>query len=278
MYVSIFLPWQLALSFRTPPVRCLCATPPIQFPAFFNGLKSAFQVAEGGNMNDLAQALKDTLVFPDPSLQINFLANHDLPRFRSVVAADSIAFNAVVAQFLFPGFPVTYYGQYLHCYAFLSTVLLIRGLLHHTLLGEEQEIATGLADPDNRQALWGSGMGGYSTETNTYKRIRYLNAIRKFLMSEKATPDDDGKSYLADQGRVVLSTKTDLVFSRGPVLVVLNNVGCQYSGRKYTYADACSGFTASLRRLRNYSGRFLIKLQWGPSGVSRPVPYRNASH
>jgi hypothetical protein len=80
-------------------------------------------------MNDLAQALKDTTsIFPDPSLQINFLANHDLPRFRSVVAADSIAFNAVVAQFLFPGFPVTYYGQYLRCYRSLGTVLLISEL------------------------------------------------------------------------------------------------------------------------------------------------------
>lgn len=85
--------------------------PTIQFPAFFNGFKSAFQVTEGGNMNDLAQSLKDTIIFPAPEYQVNFLANHDLPRFRSVVASDSIAFNAVVAQFLFPGLPVTYYGQ-----------------------------------------------------------------------------------------------------------------------------------------------------------------------
>jgi hypothetical protein len=81
-------------------------------------------------------------------------------------------------------------------------------------------------------------MGGYSTETNTYKRIRYLNAIRKFLMSEKATPGNDGQSYLADQGKVVLSTKTDLVFSRGPVLVVLNNVGRHYHDHKFTLMPA----------------------------------------
>ena len=65
-----------------------------QFPALFNGFKSAFQTAEGGNMNVLAQALRDTSTFPNPSTLINFLANHDLPRFRSVVASDSIAFNA----------------------------------------------------------------------------------------------------------------------------------------------------------------------------------------
>lgn len=62
-------------------------------------------------MEDLAQALRDTSTFPDPSTLINFLANHDFPRFRSVVASDSIAFNALVAQFMFPGFPVTYYGE-----------------------------------------------------------------------------------------------------------------------------------------------------------------------
>jgi alpha-amylase len=63
-------------------------------------------------MNDLGQAWRDTSAYPDPSTLINFLANHDLPRFRSIVTADSIAFNALVAQFMFPGFPVTYYGEF----------------------------------------------------------------------------------------------------------------------------------------------------------------------
>ena len=69
-------------------------------------------------------------------------------------------------------------------------------------------------------------MGGYSTETNTYKRLRYLNALRKFLMSNKVQVPSDGKPFADDKGRVVLSTREDLVFSRGPVLVALNNVRC----------------------------------------------------
>ena len=67
-------------------------------------------------------------------------------------------------------------------------------------------------------------MGGYSTETNTYKRLRDLNALRKFLLSDKVQPGSGGESFADDQGRVVLSTKEDLIFARGPVLVALNNV------------------------------------------------------
>ena len=67
-------------------------------------------------------------------------------------------------------------------------------------------------------------MGGYSTETNTYKRLRYLNAVRKYLMSDKAQTGSGGKTFAEDQGRVVLSTTEDLIFARGPVLVALNNV------------------------------------------------------
>lgn len=43
-------------------------------------------------------------------------------------------------------------------------------------------------------------------------------------MSEKAIPDSGGKSYLADEAKVISSTKEDMVFSKGPMLVVLNNV------------------------------------------------------
>lgn len=67
-------------------------------------------------------------------------------------------------------------------------------------------------------------MGGYSTETNTYKRLRYLNAVRKYLMSDKAQTGSGGKTFAEDQGRVMLSTREDLIFARGPVLVALNNV------------------------------------------------------
>lgn len=153
-------------------------------------------------MQDLGQSMTNIVSqFPRPSVLVNFLSNHDVPRFRAVTASDSVAFNAFVWQFMFDGVPVTYYG-------------------------EEQEIAAGLSDPDQRQALWESGMGDYSTDTNTYKRMQKLNALRKFLMSDKVKIADGALSYLEDKSKVVLSSTTDLAFTKGPILVVLNNVSC----------------------------------------------------
>ncbi|KAJ9127587.1 hypothetical protein QFC24_000997 [Naganishia onofrii] len=134
----------------------------LNYAAFFNGVKNAFQVPGRANMNDMASAMKQiTAQFPDPGVLGNFLANHDVSRFRSVTASDSVAYNALVWQHLFDGIPITYYG-------------------------EEQEIKTGGSDPDQRQALWAAGMGNYSTNTKTYKRIKTLNTVRKFLMSSAA--------------------------------------------------------------------------------------------
>jgi alpha-amylase len=151
-------------------------------------------------MNDMASAMKQiTAQFPDPGVLGNFLANHDVSRFRSVTASDSVAYNALVWQHLFDGIPITYYG-------------------------EEQEIKTGGSDPDQRQALWAAGMGNYSTNTRTYKRIKTLNTVRKFLMSSAARVPPGNKTYLQDRSNVVLSSAADLVFTKGPALIVVNNV------------------------------------------------------
>jgi alpha-amylase len=171
-----------------------------KYAAFFNGVKNAFQVPGRANMNDMASAMKQiTAQFPDPGVLGNFLANHDVSRFRSVTASDSVAYNALVWQHLFDGIPITYYG-------------------------EEQEIKTGGSDPDQRQALWAAGMGNYSTNTKTYKRIKTLNTVRKFLMSSAARVPPGNKTYLQDRSNVVLSSAADLVFTKGPALIVVNNV------------------------------------------------------
>lgn len=150
-------------------------------------------------MKDLGESMTDIVSqFPDPGVLGNFLANHDVSRFRAVTASDSVAYNALVWQFTFDGIPITYYG-------------------------EEQEIASGLSDPDQRQALWAKGMGDYSTNTVTYRRLQRLNYLRKFLMSNNVKVEG-GATYLANKSKVIMSSATDLAFTKGPILVVLNNV------------------------------------------------------
>ncbi|KAJ9101539.1 hypothetical protein QFC20_005232 [Naganishia adeliensis] len=169
----------------------------LNFPAF-NGFKNAFQVPGRANMKDLGESMTDIVSqFPDPGVLGNFLANHDVSRFRAVTASDSVAYNALVWQFTFDGIPITYYG-------------------------EEQEIASGLSDPDQRQALWAKGMGDYSTNTVTYRRLQRLNYLRKFLMSNNVKVEG-GATYLANKSKVIMSSATDLAFTKGPILVVLNN-------------------------------------------------------
>jgi hypothetical protein len=97
-------------------------------------------------------------------------------------------------------------------------------LVLSTVAGEEQEITSGQADPDQRQALWAPGMGGYSRTTNTYKRIGKLNTLRKFLMSGTAKLATGTPGYPNERSRVMFSSKTDLVFIKGPIIVYLNNV------------------------------------------------------
>jgi hypothetical protein len=106
--------------------------------------------------------------------------------------------------------------------------------------GEEQEITSGQADPDQRQALWAAGMGGYSRTTNTYKRLGKLNTLRKFLMSGTATLATGTPGYPNERSRVMFSSQTDLVFIKGPIIVYLNNVSrLVYNGIVVSLQDLC---------------------------------------
>lgn len=164
-------------------------------------------------MIDMANTMKQiNAQFPDPGVLGNFLANHDVSRFRTVTSSDPVAYNALVWQHLFDGIPITYYG-------------------------EEQEIKTGQSDPDQRQALWASGMGNYSTTTKTYQRLKTLNTLRKFLMSTKVKVSAGTKTYLQDRSNIVFSSSTDLVFAKGPSLIVVNNVSMKEDGG---FRDVCA--------------------------------------
>jgi hypothetical protein len=67
-------------------------------------------------------------------------------------------------------------------------------------------------------------MGGYSKTTNTYRRLQKLNALRKFLMGGSVTLATGQPGYGSERAKVILSSGGDLVFIKGPIFVVLNNV------------------------------------------------------
>jgi alpha-amylase len=85
---------------------------PSQFPAFFNGFKNAFQVPGRANMKDLGETMTNVVnQFPDPGLNLVFTSSHDVSRLRSVTSSDTVAYNALVWQFMFDGIPCNYYGE-----------------------------------------------------------------------------------------------------------------------------------------------------------------------
>ncbi|ORY32604.1 glycoside hydrolase superfamily [Naematelia encephala] len=163
------------------------------YPLYY-GITAAFG-APNGNMSafvDIANQVQTA--FPDPGLLGNFIENHDLPRFRNVTADPQLAYNAMVAQFIFDGIPIVYYGQ-------------------------EQDFSDGAADPYNRQALWPSTYAN----TSTYSRISKLNKIRQAVISNGTT--FGGKTFLDSPAKILVSTATDIAIRKGPLLAVLTNRG-----------------------------------------------------
>ncbi|KAL1405411.1 hypothetical protein Q8F55_009042 [Vanrija albida] len=147
------------------------------------------------NVSDFGVAVSLALsTYKDPRVIGNFLENHDMARFRNITADPVLAYNAMVAQFLIEGIPVTYYGQ-------------------------EQDLSDGNHDPYNRQALWPSN---YENGT-TYQRIARLNLVRKNLITTGI--QFDGKAYMDDDSKAIAVTPTDIAFRKGPIVFTLNNRG-----------------------------------------------------
>ncbi|WVF71631.1 hypothetical protein IAT40_006439 [Kwoniella sp. CBS 6097] len=148
-----------------------------------------------GNMSNFVDIANQVLAsFPNPGLLGNFIENHDLPRWRNVTADAQLSFNAMVAQFMFEGLPVVYYGQ-------------------------EQDFSNGAGDPYNRAALWPSNYAN----TTTYNHIKRLNEIRHAVISNGT--QFNGKNFLDSQTSIVASTASDVAFRKGPLLSVLTNRG-----------------------------------------------------
>lgn len=127
--------------------------------------------------------MQDATVIP------NFLDNHDQSRFLATGVGAAQARNAIVANHLIAGIPVTYYGT-------------------------EQEINQGTEDPFNRNALW--KYNGYSTQTGMYQFIKKLNQIRKAL--------GNGTKFHTIAGKTTAVTDNDIAIERNNVLIVLTKV------------------------------------------------------
>ncbi|ODN79910.1 hypothetical protein L202_03799 [Cryptococcus amylolentus CBS 6039] len=165
----------------------------LNFPLYY-GIVNSFGSPKA-NMTSFVEHATDIIgTFPNPDLLGNFIENHDLPRFRNTTADSQLAYNAMAAQFIFDGLPTVYYGQ-------------------------EQDLASGSADPYNREALWPTEYAN----TTTYNHIARLNAIRHAVINNGTTFND--KTFLESTTKIVASTGYDVAFRKGPLLAVLTNRG-----------------------------------------------------
>ena len=145
----------------------------------------------------LAATIKaEEAVFPDVNALTIFLDNHDQPRMASRLGDDVVRdMNAVTFLLFTSGIPIVYYGF-------------------------EQRF-NGSGDPINREPMWTSN---YDTNATLYKYIATLHEIRAVAASAM------GKSgYFASTTKVLGTSSEYMAFQRGPLVVVVSNVGGQGS-------------------------------------------------
>jgi len=130
------------------------------FPQYFQAIRDVFQLSQ--STDRITQLWKDRLVhygltapaggtgLPPVKTLVNFLDNHDVPRFLYSGKGTTALANALLFIFTEEGIPCVYYGT-------------------------EQEL-TGGNDPANREDLWSTS---YSTDTSTYRWIQRLTQLRK---------------------------------------------------------------------------------------------------
>lgn len=130
------------------------------FPQYFNAIRDVFQdgldtqrIADLWAQRPMHYGMQPQAggigISPQKAL-VNFLDNHDVPRFLFSGKGREALHNAQLFLFTENGIPCVYYG-------------------------DEQEFAGG-NDPANREDLWGSG---YAQDGPTYQWIQKLAAMRK---------------------------------------------------------------------------------------------------
>lgn len=139
-----------------------------------------------------AEMASEQAMFPDANVWTNFLDNHDQQRFASRDGDDIVRdANGVTFLMFNSGIPVVYYGF-------------------------EQRF-NGSGDPYNREPFWTSG---YNTSAYLYKYISTLHNIR--ALASGLTGKD---TYFASTAKVLGTTPQYMAFERGPLVVVVSNVG-----------------------------------------------------
>lgn len=130
------------------------------FPQHFQAIRDVFQYAQGTQR--IADLWANRLVnygatpaaggtgLPPTKTLVNFLDNHDVPRFLYSGKGEDALKNALLFLFTEDGLPCVYYGT-------------------------EQGFAGG-NDPANREDLW---VSGYDTAAPMYKWIKRLSGLRK---------------------------------------------------------------------------------------------------
>lgn len=184
----------------------------------------------------------ENIVFEDVNVLGNFLDNHDQPRFASRLGDDVVRDANAVAFLLFTsGIPIVYYGF-------------------------EQRFDGGY-DPVNRAPLWESG---YNTEASLYQYIAALHKVRGLAAGIM------GKSrYFATKTVVLGTSDTHMAFERGPLVVVVSNVGMDGVETPYMVSKSQFGSGVNLvdllsctTRKTSKDGSFLNPVHGGRPRVS----------
>ncbi len=166
---------ELACASDGPPLTGDQLDSAFYFPQYFQAIRDVFQQAQS---TDRIQALWEQrttnwgTVAPTggigiaPSdIPVNFVDNHDVPRFlwnvedRTIEVQRKLLHNALAFVYTVPGVPCLYYGT-------------------------EQEFRGG-NDPANREDLW---LSGYDTQNPTFQWIAKLAKIRKAYASIRRGP------------------------------------------------------------------------------------------
>jgi alpha-amylase len=137
------------------------------FPQYFQAIRDVFQLAQSTDRIEQLWSQRTTnygttpnelgTTLPPNKTLVNFLDNHDVPRFLFSGAGTASLHNALLFLFTAEGIPCIYYGT-------------------------EQELAGG-NDPANREDLWGTG---FDTGTSTYRWIQRITRMRKAYQALRA--------------------------------------------------------------------------------------------
>lgn len=179
----------------------------LDYPSYFQ-LQKAFSSPDS-DLSSLIGALRNTQEkYKTGAFSSGlFMENHDQPRFQSLTRDLSLIKNAMAWTFATDGMPIVYYGQ-------------------------EQEFS-GAQDPDNREALWLSGMKrsgpmvDHVTALNSARKLAALTSPKFHSTPVKVVASGGGNGTVA--------------LLKPPMLALLSNSG-NTSTPEWTISGSETGF------------------------------------